>query len=218
MDHLGLSRRKRSLQVFMNDEDILAFTEILRQAVSPLEMLEVDFRRGRIRRLDSLLAGKSWNLFITSPLDGEPSLADLQDVLQYTDELTEEPFLSVMPRRQARFIPMRGIRRTSPAREGGAPIEVHNEGVFHFVYERDDAIAHAFTEKILRLLKKFLVSQFAIVNAATGEVIKEVRGGSSRWIGPHVIESCRLHPNRYICFAYSGIPGATHCLAPGALD
>ena len=113
---------------------------------------------------------------------------------------------------------MRGIRRTSPAREGGAPIEVHNEGVFHFVYERDDAIAHAFTEKILRLLKKFLVSQFAIVNAATGEVIKEVRGGSSRWIGPHVIESCRLHPNRYICFAYSGIPGATHCLAPGALD
>jgi hypothetical protein len=186
---------------------------VLRQNISPLEFLAVDFNYRRMRRLESLVDKTAWNIYIVSPAPGDASFEQLQDTLRRTHELTREPFESALPSRHACYVPMRGIRR-GPSRlnkkEGGLTIEVHNEASFQFIYDRDDAIAHAFSNKILRILDKFLIHHFAVVNPETGEVLRE----SVSWAGPHLVEGCRQNPNRYVRYSGSDVDGVLLCIAP----
>jgi hypothetical protein len=204
----------------MSDEDNAAFTKILREKISPIEFLDADARLKKLRRLDSLVDKTAWNIFVTSPTPGEASFEELQEALERSDETLIEPFKSLLPRRHILYHPIRGIRSslTRPEEEGGVRVETFNEAVFHFSYDRNDRIAHAFVEKFLRLLNKFLVHQFAAVNAETGELLSETRSGSPFWAGPHVIESCRQNPRRYICYLGRGKNGEVRCLAPLPLE
>lgn len=215
-----LNRTKRSRQVFMTDEDNAAFSEILRAEISPIEILTADFDKKELRRLNSLVDQKAPEIFITSPTVGDLSFKHLARILRRSSDLTGEPFRSALPKRQVAYIPIRGIHRATSRHspEGGVEVEVFNEAVFQFVYDRGDAVAEAFSNKIIRLLDKYVVRRFAIVNSKTGEPIREVLPEEGWRAGPNVIDSCRRHARRYVCFVGSDENGVGECLAPLRLN
>ncbi len=215
MCELVTNNRRRSRQAVMGNEDNAALTELLRQKVSPLQFLDVDFNARTIRELDSLVDESAHSIHVTSPEPGDRGLEELAQVLRQVKH--EVQFWKKLPRRQFLYLPLRGFRKgwSRPREKGGIEVEVSVEAFFHFVYDKDDPVAHAFAEKILRLLNKFLVHHFAVVNAETGEVVLEIREGSSRWAGPHVVESCRRTPRRYLDIsAGAGPNGEMLCIAP----
>lgn len=215
MHELVTNNRRRSRQAVMSNEDNAALTELLRQKVSPLQFLYVDFNARTIRELDSLVDKNARSIYVTSPEPGDRSLEELKQVLRRVKY--EAQFWKQLPRRHFLYHPLRGFRRgwSRPREKAGVEVEVSVEAFFHFVYDKDDPVAHAFSEKILRLLNKFLVHHFAVVNAETGEVVHEIRRGSTRWAGPHVVESCRRTPRRYLDISFgSGPDGEMLCIAP----
>lgn len=215
MGDLVTNNQRRSRQAVMSDEDNAALTELLRQKVSPLQFLDVNFKARTIRELDSLVDKTAYSIYVTSPEPGDCSLEELAQELRRVEY--EAQLWKKLPRRHFLYHPLRGFRKgwSRPEEEGGVEVEVSVEAVFHFVYDTDDQIAHAFAEKILRLLNKLLVHHFAVVNAETGEMVLEIRKGSTRWAGPHVVENCRRTPRRYLDIsAGAGPRGEMLCIAP----
>lgn len=205
--------RKRMRQVCMSRADNVWFTEILREAISPLEFLLIDEEEKRIEQVDSL-AGHDDFVMITSPEPGGATMKQLRRALRLSDDCVEEPFRSTLPSSAVLYIPHEEPSRTRTRRDGGGrSVEIFFKSPFHFVYRRDDPVAHAFASKFMRLIGKHLIHRFVVVNCETGEIVMEVPKGAGLWAGPDVVESCRRIPHRYICPVYSGTD-VKHCFAP----
>jgi hypothetical protein len=204
---------KRSIEVVMTKEDDIALTQLLREEFSPLEIVAVDFESGKLQVLESLAdAPDLFDVYITNPDPGERSLERLRTALRFCDDSHTEIFRSSLPRRQALYLRSYAVQRgtTKPAGHD-QPVELMSWGFIHFVYDRNDAEAHRFTSKMLRLLHGMLVNRYAVVDADTGQVVREDTW--ARWAGPSALESCRQHPHRYINAAWCE-EGEHHFLAP----
>ena len=209
--------RKRSREVCMSRVDNAWFTEILREAISPLEFLLIDENERRVEQVDSL-AGNDAFVMITSPEPGGATLKQLRLALQFTHDCLSEPFRSTLPSRAVLYIPSEKVICGNTRYEGkGMTIETFWRSLFHFTYRRDDDDAHAFANRFIRLINKHLISQFLIINPETGRIVHEVLSGASVWAGPDVVEWCRQAPNRFICSAPGG--GAVeHRFAPWPIE
>jgi hypothetical protein len=205
--------RKRARYACMSHKDNVWFTEVLREAISPLQLLLIDEFNKRIELVDTL-AGHDQFVMITSPEGRGATLKQLQTALRRSLHSLDEPFRSLLPSRAALYMPDEALHRvTARYDETGRPVEIFSESRFHFVYLSDDKVAHAFANRFMRIMDKHLIHQFVVVNSETREIVEEVPSGGHIWVGPDVAESCRRTPDRYIGPVYSGT-GVMHCLAP----
>lgn len=197
------SQSKRGFDVIMTREDDIAVTELLREHFPRLEIIGADFRKRELRLLNSLGDERNlFDVFITDPDPGEQWLDRLQTALLFCDDTVggRLPFRNALPRRQALYHRTDSIH--SSAGRPGPPLEVMGRGVLHFTYDRKDPEAHRFTNKMFRLLSKMLVNRFAVVDAETGQFVRESDPVHNLKVGPGALESCRQHPNRYIDFEW----------------
>lgn len=210
------TQSKRGFGVIMTREDDIALTNLLRENFSPLEIIAVDFKKQELRLLNSLGDEEgTFHVYIVSPDPGEQWLERLRTALLFCDDTVRGTTLfdNSLPRRQALYHRTRRIH--SSAGRPGPLREVMDEGIFHFVYDRKDLGAHRFTNKMIRLLSKMLVNRFAVVDAETGQFVRESDPIYMLKVGPGALESCRQHPNRYLGFAWSRAGEGEHLyLAP----
>lgn len=196
-------RTRRCLYLIMTQQDDEALSELLRRHFSPIEIIEVDFGKKELLVRESLAQSNiGKELYITNPDPGELSLDRLRTSLLFCDEVRKQVFHDTLPRRFALYQPSHYIATfTSKLDESGVPVEVLDQAYLHFMYDRDNAEAHRFANKIWRLLSKELASTFALVDAETGTFLKEWGPVSMLRAGQDALETCRQHPHRYLAVA-----------------